>query len=424
MSVVIFSLLGCFNSHNGTNSTAKGSITIAVAWPNKAGQKTIPDGTASIGVVVLKGNENINPEIYLNSGTTSTTIADVPCGSVTVQAKAYSQANGQGDVLAYGETTITVLADQTNNASINLEPFDPILNSIYTVGCVHDSWGTELPCYWKGQTRTIIDNNSGPSCFARHIFVSGGVVYTAGWHATGTNVRIPCYWVGTSRVDLPGNGEVCSIYVSNGIVYTAGYNQTGPNESHPCYWSGTNRIDLSGRNGLALSIFVYNGTVYTTGSVQEDGGSNVACYWTGTTRTVLATNNGGVSSIYVSDGIPYIAGYYYNLNESRATPCYWAGTTRIDLDLPGVAYGAVPISIYVSGGTVYTAGQFETDSSDSACYWIGTTFTNIPTIGTEANCIFVSGGRVLIHGTDGIWIGDRKFISPGDADYTTAIFVE
>jgi hypothetical protein len=58
----------------------------------------------------------------------------------------------------------------------------------------------------------------------------------------------------------------------------------------------------------------------------------IPCYWTGTTKTDLAgdgTHDASVSSIYVSEGTVYTAGSYNN--GTINIPCYWKGTKRIDL---------------------------------------------------------------------------------------------
>ena len=82
----------------------------------------------------------------------------------------------------------------------------------------------------------------------------------------------------------------------------------------------------------------------------------------------------------MSGGTIYTAGQY-----NAATACYWTDTTK--QDLPGT--GANATSIYASGGTVYTAGYYASSGTTVACYWTGTTKTDLPGAGAQANSIFV-----------------------------------
>jgi hypothetical protein len=50
-------------------------------------------------------------------------------------------------------------------------------------------------------------------------------IYLAGYYDNGPR-DVPCYWTGKLRMDLPGDGinnaYARSIFVSGGVVYTAG----------------------------------------------------------------------------------------------------------------------------------------------------------------------------------------------------------
>jgi hypothetical protein len=83
----------------------------------------------------------------------------------------------------------------------------------------------------------------------------------------------------------------------------------------------------------------------------------------------------------VVSGTAYVAGQY----SSPTIACYWNNGAKTDL--PG-AGGANAASIYVSGGTVYTAGYYS-NSPTIACYWTGTTKTDLPGTAAQAASIFV-----------------------------------
>jgi hypothetical protein len=124
-------------------------------------------------------------------------------------------------------------------------------------------------------------------------------------------------------------------------------------------------------------------TIYTVGVYYNAGLKRIPCYWTGTTRTNLAgdgTHEALAGSIFVSGGTVYTAGSYDD--GSKFIPCYWTGTTRRDLADDGAQY-AYAYSIFVSGGTVYTAGHYDDGSKWIPCYWTGTTKTNLPGDGTH-----------------------------------------
>gem|GEM_PF-1489462 len=254
-------------------------------------------------------------------------------------------------------------------------------NTVYTAGRISGT-GNDA-CYWTGTTQTYLPNGSSYYEGANSIYVSGNTVYIAGWYCNSSyGYCTPCFWTGTTRNDLLcSDGTANAIFVANGTVYIAGTNLTNF-DYYGCYWIngiGNTLPCLFGAN----SIYVYNGMLYISGN------SPCACYWTGVPQTLSSTpsptqawtftptslagggsgNNSAAYSIFVSNGTVYTAGSWYD--GSKSIPCYWTNTIRTDLSNNG---GGAAKSIFVFNNVVYTAGS----TSNGACYWIGTTRTDLP----------------------------------------------
>ncbi len=112
------------------------------------------------------------------------------------------------------------------------------------------------------------------------------------------------------------------------------------------------------------------------------------------------------NSIYVYNGTIYTAG-----RDSSNNACYWIGTAKTQL-----ADGGTANSIFVTNGTVYTAGL---DANSNACYWTGTAKTQL-TSGGKANSIFVYNDTVYTAGQDNtiyysacFWTGTTETMLPG-----------
>ena len=143
-------IAGCGGGgHNGVGDThpasgtysphAKGIVTLSVAWP-KTSQKpvlkglvphVIPAATQSVLVeVIADGKVTQTGTIDRSSGITGAgdaskgtlTLSNIPVGTVTIEAKAYSASGGTGDLLASGQSIVQVLPTDSNTATVNLTP--------------------------------------------------------------------------------------------------------------------------------------------------------------------------------------------------------------------------------------------------------------------------------------------------------------
>ena len=147
---------------------------------------------------------------------------------------------------------------------------------------------------------------------------------------------------------------------------------------------------------------VYNAGSYTS-SYQT------ACYWTNATKTDLPGVDGATAtSIFVSGSTIYIAGQYNitqnsGINGGFPVACYWTVTNGVvaEHDLSGT----LASSIYVYNGTIYVAGYYFNGTYNTACYWSGTNATPVPlpNLGhgnSFANSVYVNGNSIYFAGQD------------------------
>ena len=322
-----------------------------------------------------------------------------------------------------------------------------VTNNKYTV--YTSGYTTVGGCYWKGTSRTDLPGGANTTS----IFVSDGIVYTAGYYYNSKSRQAPCYWKGIEKINLPCDSTydayTTSIYVSNGTVYIAGHyttsNAGNGEKSLACYWVNSIRKELNDNSvswAFISSIFVVDTTVYLGGCRSGQQSHSVPCYWKSKIRTDLSmgnTTNGEVNSICVSNGNIYTCGY---CGDYTMIPCYWMGSIKTDLEttLNGSAN-----SICIDGGSVYTAGHLSTEGY-GACYWNGTSRTDLKGYshyGTEEVSICAKEGTVFTAGCyykpdpdrsfDGFyfpcyWIGNSRVDLPVVVDdyrnSTSSIFVE
>jgi hypothetical protein len=92
-------------------------------------------------------------------------------------------------------------------------------------------------------------------------------------------------------------------------------------------------------------------------------------------------------SIFVSGGTVYTAGEYTTTGHTPWVPCYWTGTTKTDLyNDNGNNIDARATSICVTNGIPCTAGYV----GATACYWVGTNKIDLlgSSLGAEAQSIY------------------------------------
>ena len=290
---------------------------------------------------------------------------------------------------------------------------------------------TPVACYWTNSVRTDLPGTG--AAVANSVFVSGSTVYAAGYYNTAAPVA--CYWTNGVKTDLPVPGgatqaQALSIFVSGGTVYTAGFYSVA-GTSTACYWTDTTRQDLLGLGGampIPSSCQVARSTLRECMTRARSRPS--PCYWTGISpaQNLPGANNANANSLFVSGGTIYTAGQY-DVGPGPSVACFWTGTTS--RTSPPVRTERMPL-LFVSGGTIYTAGQYNAATASIACYWTDTTKQDLPGAGANASSIYVSGGTVYTAGyytSSGTtvacyWTGTTKTDLPGAGAQANSIFVQ
>ncbi len=261
---------------------------------------------------------------------------------------------------------------------------------VYCAGTYSTASQSGIPCYWEGQELHVLDMDGpgGVSC----ITASKGIVYCGGQYSEGA-VNHSCYWKGTTRTNLQDQEfrtHLKCIGVSeSGIVYCGGSSEAESYGS-PCYWKDTTFIHLSRKdvwvnwageywhhNGSVYSLDIELERVYFGGSGDgNDHGSN-PCFWEdgSVEMTYLQEARGECSSVSANGSINY-GGWYYPNQNSGPRACYWPqGGEVVQLPEGGrvMAIGSRNTTIYcvvldVPGKTypVYWDGSFWYDMVGSA----------------------------------------------------------
>ncbi len=294
---------------------------------------------------------------------------------------------------------------------------------VYVAG-YYDDGSQDMAAYWANGVLTTLplpDNSSGAR--ANAIAVDGSTIYVAGWYADPeTRNRVAAYWAGGEPVALTSPDEISEatgIAVDGGTLYVSGKSISADFLTDTAfYFEGDTRVELYTGPSFAAStaIHVSSGAAYVAGYSPTDQISRGASYWIDAAPAVDLS--GGLASqawdIDVSaSGDVYIAGNVRDPNTSNYASVYWindaATVTTLYLNTEETtgnysrAYG-----IDESGGTVFTAGHYETDTNQYAVYWEDTV-VHVLSAGSPidtANDIIVSAGTIHVVGT--VTVADRE----------------
>lgn len=205
-------------------------------------------------------------------------------------------------------------------------------------------------------------------------FVSGGVVYTAGFVRDGTK-DIATVWKNdkvlyaqTDKGLIPGD---YSLFVSGGVVYTAGHELIENNKVVAKVWKNDTELYVltDGTQGCDVSsVFVSGGDVYAAGGVVQEIGS-VAMVWKNG-REFCAQTDGkltaAAASLFVSGSDVYTAGYEYNEN-GKAVAKVWKNDEEL-YTLSDETQYVVAGSVCVWDGDVYATADGAVWKNGTALY--------------------------------------------------------
>jgi hypothetical protein len=125
-------LTGCGGGRVAPDALAagQGRATITVHWPARteaaSGTRLIPAGANSIRVSFLSGTTEVKNTLLVRPGNgngnlpTSTTVVDLPEGSLSVVAQAFPSGDGTGTPQAGGNTIAQIAAGKSTRVSLTL----------------------------------------------------------------------------------------------------------------------------------------------------------------------------------------------------------------------------------------------------------------------------------------------------------------
>ncbi|MBC8142866.1 MAG: PQQ-binding-like beta-propeller repeat protein, partial [Armatimonadetes bacterium] len=107
---------GSDSSSRPEASRATGSVRMSVKWPELSGTRLIPNTTKSIRLTITgaRGTQTQLVQRPNAGGVSDVPFANLPIGSYTISAVAYSTTDETGTALATGNTTVTLTVDQPN----------------------------------------------------------------------------------------------------------------------------------------------------------------------------------------------------------------------------------------------------------------------------------------------------------------------
>jgi hypothetical protein len=221
-------LTGCGGGGGTPAGRRAGQVRFNIAWPERQTSRFIPQGAESIKLIAReKGDDDeLILEKVVPRGERVVTL-DLPSVEVTIEAQACANADGSGQVLAKGATTITVQEMQVASASLTMDSvithvrFTPEKaelqegSSLTVTASAMDANGAIVltsPNAWEWQPE-----NSHTTTVAGYRTFGGTITLRGKWggsgaflvkeRETGKTARLPVTVAATDPVPpLPGNG--------------------------------------------------------------------------------------------------------------------------------------------------------------------------------------------------------------------------
>ena len=275
------------------------------------------DDPAPIGVA---GVEMSKPTLELSlDGTERLTATVTPDNAAdktltwSSSDEAVATVSSEGVITAVraGHATITAAAGgKTGTCALTVNP------DIYVAGSVYDG-NNNAAVVWKNGKKLCSLTDGKQNAYANSVFVSDGVVYTAG----NDGKPVAKVWKDGTELHALTDGKqsahAYSVFVSGGAVYTAGYEYNENGKSVAKVWKDGTVLHTLADGTLdsdASSVYVADGDVYVCGV--EEVSENVYMLQVWKNGKVLHSytpadqkEESYLNSISVWDGDVYTAGY-------------------------------------------------------------------------------------------------------------------
>lgn len=122
VALALLGVSGCGGGGEASSVAAEtGDVRMTVVWPDQAGVSSaaMPAATQSIRVHAICKGTKVASVLIVRPQVTGT-LANVPCGNVTLRAQAFATTNATGDVIAGARTTIAVRVGNNSVTGLSL----------------------------------------------------------------------------------------------------------------------------------------------------------------------------------------------------------------------------------------------------------------------------------------------------------------
>lgn len=326
-------------TNNGSSSRARGSVSLAIQWPERDSTRVVPRRAESIKITLTRTapGATVQPvpaRILTRPAAgqplvTQTTFANLELGTYTVEVVAFPNADGTGTPLAQKITTSVLVNDGNNN------PLAMTMDATVEQLVITSALGTKLAVGSpKSATRQLVvtahaaDTDPGDGLPGPVVPVDPAAIQ---W--TSSNGSI---------LTVNGNGLVTAVATGGPVTVTARYVEPGT----PAGAQGTGDTATIVLNVVPPGLLQTNWPKFH-GNAQNTGLATVGAATNGVRRWQFTTGGSVVfsSPAVAPDGSVYVGAYDNNLYAIDA-----AGELRWTVPTGGVIDSSPAIS---ADGTVY-----------------------------------------------------------------------
>jgi hypothetical protein len=220
---------------------------------------------------------------------------------VYVSGQAYNGGKWDAALWKISGSTVTsqTLSAGVGGTAANAHSVYVSGSDVYAAGFSTDANNKVSAMLWKVTAGTVTSiplppTNSNYNAYAESVFVSGGVVYVAGYEYNASNTGIAKIWKINSGTATPanlstGSSFAHSVFVSGGVVYAG-----GKDNDEPAVWKDGTMQKFAG-GGTVKALFVSGSVVYAAGMNSNDA----ATVWKDGKEEPLTTVESEANSVFV-----------------------------------------------------------------------------------------------------------------------------